>query len=92
MFQVVELEKFEAQLSDLYQSPEKTASFETLEGQLSLELCGNRLGAVTLRGVAEDQPGIGNKLHFSLKLDQTQVGSALQQLRDILIRYPVRSV
>jgi hypothetical protein len=92
MFQVAELEKFESQLSSLYKSPEQTVFFEALEGQLSLELSGNRLGAVTLRGIAEDQPGIGNRLHFSLKLDQTQVGSAVQQLRDILVLYPVRSV
>jgi hypothetical protein len=92
MFQVAELEKFEAQISSLYKSPEQAARFETLEGQLSLELSGNRLGAVTLRGVAEDQPGLGNRLHFSLKLDQTQVGSALRQLRELLILYPVRGV
>jgi hypothetical protein len=88
MFQVAELEKFESQLSSLYKSPEQTAHFETLEGQLSLELSGNIRGAVTLRGIAEDQPGIGNRLHFSLTLDQTQVGSALQQLRDILNSLP----
>jgi hypothetical protein len=92
MFQVAELEKFESQLFSLYKSPEQTVHFETLEGQLSLELVGNIRGAVTLRGITEDQPGIGNRLHFSLTLDQTQVGSALQQLRDILILYPARSV
>jgi hypothetical protein len=92
LFQVAELQGFESQLSSLYSAPEQTAHFETLERQLSLELTGNIRGAVTLRGIAEDQPGIGNRLHFSLSLDQTQVGSALQQLRDILILYPLRSV
>ena len=33
--------------------------FETLEGQLLLDLICNAVGAVKLRGVAQDQPGMG---------------------------------
>jgi hypothetical protein len=92
MFLAQELVKFQDELSLLYNSVKGTARFETLEGQLQLDLTCDALGSVALHGVARDQAGIGNKLDFSLNLDQTQVGSALQQLRDILVLYPVRNV
>jgi hypothetical protein len=91
-FLAQELAKFHEQLSTLYSTVKGTARFETLEGQLLIDLKCNAIGAVALHGVAQDQAGIGNKLDFSLNLDQTQVGAALQQLRDILVLYPVKSV
>jgi hypothetical protein len=84
-FLAQELAKFREQLSMLYSTVKGTARFETLEGQLLIDLKCNALGAVALRGVAQDQAGIGNKLDFSLNLDQTQVGSALRQLQGAFV-------
>ena len=92
MFLAQELVKFHDELSVLYTSAKGGARFETLEGQLFLDFRCDALGAVALCGIARDQAGIGNKLNFSLKLDQTHMGSALQQLKDTLAVYPVRNV
>src|ERR1700690_1927190 len=46
-----DFQTFEPQVANMYESLKGTAKFETLEGQLMLELSCNALGAVTLEGV-----------------------------------------
>ena len=52
--------------------------FTTLEGQLHLRLAGDGKGHVELVGDVADQPGIGNRLHFTLEFDQSQLGAAIR--------------
>src|SRR6202521_2306001 len=87
-----ELVRFQKELAVLHATLKGNAKFETLEGQLALDLKGNGLGAIELRGVAQDVAGIGSTLKFSLSLDQTQIAVSLQELNEIIIAYPVRNV
>ena len=85
-----ELEAFREQLMALYETLTGQAEFETLEGQLSLELKGDGLGHINLEGRAQDQAGIGNALSFELTCDQTQLQSSLNDVSRALGVFPVR--
>ena|SRR5262252_9040844 len=87
-----ELVAFREQLSALHSTLKGSAELRTLEKQLSLDCVGNGLGSMELRGVAFDRPGIGNRLAFTLMLDQTQIGAALAQLEAVVSEFPVRDV
>jgi hypothetical protein len=91
-FQAAELVAFRDQLAALYETLRGRAELRTMEEQLSLDCVGNGQGAIEVRGVALDQPGIGNRLGFTLALDQTQIGASLKQLEAILREFPVRDV
>lgn len=90
-FLTSEIDAFRQQASVLYESLKGRAEFQTLEEQLSLSLTGDGLGHIELRGEALDQPGIGNRLSFTVHLDQTELHSSLQSLNAILATYPVRT-
>jgi hypothetical protein len=83
---------FESQLTEMHQSLRGGAKFETPEGQLELQLACSALGNITLKGIARDHPGIGSTLSFSITFDQTQLGSSLTQMRQVLSEYPPRQV
>jgi hypothetical protein len=61
-----------------------------MEEQLSLRLVGDGNGHIELRGETSDQPGIGNRLHFSLNFDQSQLGASIRELERVVSRFPVR--
>lgn len=86
-----ELEAFHQQAARLHASLEGSATFRTLEEQLSLDLVGDGLGHIRLTGRAEDQPGIGNTLEFAFAFDQTQLQPSVQDLARVLSTFPVRS-
>jgi hypothetical protein len=44
---------------------------------------------VCVEGKLDDQPLIGNKLHFSLEFDQTHLRRICTQLQETLLRFPV---
>src|SRR5687767_3628634 len=76
-----ELAAFLNQLRPLYNTLRGTAEFTTLEGQLHLRLSGDGKGQIELVGEIADQPGIGNRLHFTLQFDQSQLGASFMSLR-----------
>lgn len=80
-----------AGLQALHESLEGTASFSTLEDQLSLKFTGDGRGHIALKGLATDAPGTGNRLEFELALDQTYLPSALGELNEIVRSFPVRA-
>ncbi len=82
---------FHDNLLILHQSLKAIARFSTLEEQLSLELTGDGCGHITLKGLAIDAPGTGNRLNFELALDQSYLPLALRELHDIVSRFPVRT-
>lgn len=90
-FLAPEFSDFRDRLRILHETLRGTASFSTLEGQLSLELVGDGLGHVALKGVALDAPGIGNKLAFHLDLDQGHLATALLGLDKVVETFPVRT-
>jgi hypothetical protein len=78
------------QLRSLSQNLSGTAVFETMEGQLLLRLTCDKLGRIEVKGEILDQPGIGNHLTFSNSLDQSYLKATIEQLDEIVARYPER--
>lgn len=85
-----DLTKFLSELRPLYQTLSGTASFTTMEDQLSLRLAGDGKGHIELRGEVADQPGIGNRLHFALQFDQSQLGASIRELERVTLQFPER--
>jgi hypothetical protein len=83
---------FLTQLRPLHQSLSGTAQFTTMEGQLHLRLTGDGKGHIELVGEIADQPGIGNRLHFTLHFDQSQLGASIHELERVTSEFPVRVV
>lgn len=86
-----ELEKFLLELRSLLETLSGTATFTTMEEQLSLKLASDGIGHIELRGEVEDQAGIGNRLHFKLQFDQTQLRTSVSELERVTAEFPVRS-
>ncbi|MDR3221605.1 MAG: hypothetical protein LBU46_06330 [Candidatus Accumulibacter sp.] len=86
-----ELESFHTQLALLRQTLNGSAKFETLEGQLKLEVTGDGLGHIEISGEALDQAGIGNKLVFRIDIDQAQLQTSVRSLAAAMSAYPVRA-
>jgi hypothetical protein len=85
-----ELTKFLSELRPLYQTLRGAASFTTMEEQLSLRLVGDGKGHIELRGEVADQPGVGNRLHFTLQFDQSQLGASIRELERVTLQFPER--
>ena len=85
-----ELAAFLIQLRPLYESLSGMAEFITLETQLHLRLTGDGKGHIELVGEVVDQPGIGNRLHFTFQLDQSQLGTSIHELEKVTAQFPVR--
>ena len=85
-----ELAAFLTQLRLLHESLRGAAEFTTLEEQLHLRLAGDGKGHIELDGEVADQPGIGNRLHFTLNFDQSQLGASIRELENVVFDFPVR--
>lgn len=89
-FLTSDFESFLLQLRPLYESLGGTAEFRTIEGQLRLGLIGDGKGHVAMNAEFADRTGTGNRLIFSLGLDQTQLGEAVRQIEQVISVFPVR--
>ena len=87
-----ELSAFFAGLRPLHETLRGSAEFSTMEQQLHLRLVGDGKGHVELTGEVADQPGIGNRLHFTLQIDQSQLGASIHELERVTAEFPVRTV
>ena len=63
-----------------------------LEEQVHLRLTGDGNGHIELVGEVADQPGIGNRLRFTLQFDQSQLGASVRELERVTSEFPVRAV
>ena len=45
-----------------------------------------------LDGTIANQPGIGNRLHFALRFDQSQLRASIQAIESVTTAFPVRGV
>jgi len=86
-----ELTAFLPELQQLFKTLSGSVEFTTLEGQLSLRLIGDNKGHIELSGKVADKAGIGNVLHFTLQLDQTQLKASIHELEKIISQFPVRN-
>jgi hypothetical protein len=87
-----ELSTFLTGLRPLHETLRGTAELSTMEQQLRLRLIGDRKGHIELTGEVADQPGIGNRLHFTLQIDQSQLGASIHELERVTAEFPVRAV
>jgi hypothetical protein len=46
-------------------------------------LTGDGKGRIELVGEVSDQPGIGNRLHFTLHFDKSQLGASIHELEKV---------
>jgi len=86
-----ELVRFAAQLPPLYETLTGAAEFNTLEGQLHFRLNGDGKGHIDLDGEIVDRAGLGNRLRFTLELEQSQLAASIRQLDAVITAFPVRS-
>jgi hypothetical protein len=89
-FITTEFVEFLSDLRPLFETLKGEAKFETMEGQLSLQLVGNGNGGIELCGEILDQSGIGNRLNFILRFDQSQLKTAVRELEQVVSQFPVR--
>jgi hypothetical protein len=87
-----DLSAFLAGLRPLHETLRGRAELSTMEDQLRLSLVGDGKGHIALTGEVADQPGVGNRLHFTLQLDQSQLGASIHELERITAEFPVRTV
>jgi hypothetical protein len=66
------------------------AQFSTMEDQLGFEIRGDGRGHLDVRGHVLDQAGVGNRLAWSLAIDQTYLPQVIQAITRISTEYPVR--
>jgi len=86
-----ELVAFLSQLRPLCETLHGVAEFATVECQLRFQLTGDGKGHIELVGEIADQPGVGNRLHFTLRFDQSQLGGSIEQLERVTSQFPVRA-
>ena len=84
-----EFGEFHHQLSVMNQQLAGQAKFVTMEGCLEIEMSIDRLGHVTAQCELLDQPGVGNRLEFTLNLDQSYLASLMDGLKTIIVTFPV---
>jgi len=75
-----DLVRFNDQLAPLYKNLKGKAEFRTLEGQLEIDVTADRTGHIEVTGFIMDAAGIGNRLIFVLRFDQTMLAHTLQEL------------
>ncbi len=82
--------EFRERLQQLYQQLSGEAVFETLEGWVEVRVIGDGRGHMETRVSLTDEPGVGNKLVFTLPgLDQTHIFDAIGHLCEIEDMYPI---
>ncbi|SRR5690606_25780648 len=86
----VDFEKFQQELSQLYDNLKGTANFNDLEGFLELKIDGDGIGHFEVKVKACDHPGIyGSELTFKLTFDQTKLKELISQLDIITKQFPI---
>jgi hypothetical protein len=85
-----ELASFKDQLGTLHAALNGSATFETMEHWLRLDIQGDGRGHFLAKCEARDQPGIGNTLHFELTFDQTELPPVLEALSEVVRAFPVK--
>ena len=85
-----ELRDFSDELHRLQHELRGEAMFDTMEEQIKLHCVGDGYGHIQVQGEACDEAGVGNRLMFTLAVDQTDLQPTLRHLERALAEYPVR--
>lgn len=85
-----EFRRFREALEAAYSAVSGVATFEAMEGWLTLAVTCEKTGRVTIEGDATDRPEMGNRLKFALPdMDQTYLPAVIDQLLACEQAYPV---
>ena len=85
-----ELLAFRSALEHVAESPEGSATFESMEEWLSMRVVLNEQGDLAISCLARDNGGIGNELRFSIDgLDQSSLPAIIDELSAINAAFPV---
>jgi hypothetical protein len=88
--QTIDFSSFEKELKRLYTDLNGVTQFYSIENWLNLKFKGDGIGHFEVRGTACDFPGTGNTLKFNFEIDQTYIPILLNQLSNILEKFPVK--
>jgi hypothetical protein len=88
-FVTTEFESLKQQLRRLDTDFNGTATFESMEGHLTLRIKGDGLGHFKVNCEAAPEPGQGPTLSFSISFDQTQIKDYVNQLTKITKKFPI---
>lgn len=81
---------FRNAVAQLYDTLSGVACFATMEEQLSIRLSGDGKGQIEAEGETRDVAGTGNRVLFSMSLDQTMLAPLLKDLSLVVAVHPVR--
>ena len=84
-----DFQTFLEEAQGLSRMPDGTATFSTMEGQISLSLTGGGDEHVRVHGEALDTAGIGNRLTFGFEIDRTSLTGICRSLEYLLAAFPV---
>ncbi|MCU1527104.1 MAG: hypothetical protein JWP75_867 [Frondihabitans sp.] len=86
-----ELASFRQGLEKIRESLNGEAELSSMDGWLSLSIRCSRNGSLAISGLADDKPGIGNKLRFEIDgMDQSFLPDLIDQLRAVEQAFPSR--
>ena len=85
-----ELASFRDQLATLHAALNGSATFETMEHWLRVDIQGDGRDHFLAECEARDQPGVGNTLRFELTFDQTELPPVLATLDEVVRAFPVK--
>ena len=88
-FMTTDFELLKRDIKKLDKDFNGTAKFESIEGQLSLNISGDGLGHFEVKCLAQDQAGIGTTLSFALSFDQTELTRLIIELDKITKAFPI---
>lgn len=76
--------------ADLHDDLRGVATFKTIEGQLEFRVAGDGLGHFEVAGEVIDRVGDGNRLAWTIHIDQTQLPEISARAASIVRTYPKR--
>jgi hypothetical protein len=91
-FRTPDFPLFREQIERLYRDPTAIATFDTLEGQLKLQLKGDRRGHIRVFGTARDDFVRRNQFMFEFEIDQSYLPELLRELELIEERFPANGL
>lgn len=88
-FMASDFETFKQELELLYENLKGGATFSGLERQLELKCIGDGLGHIKIDVVAQNFPGYGAELTYTINIDQTFIKPLVKQLDEITKAFSV---
>lgn len=86
----IELNRLYQEISAATEALKDVVNFQSMEGNLSIQLEFQRTGTATLRGVITPYPAEANALHYEFHTDPISLEAAVQGLKRLVDHFPIR--